>query len=498
MRLCERAAPAAAAAQRPPPTAPPPPPPPPSPPPSPPQPPPPPARCRRRRRRGALALADALFSAGVVAPTVVGYWRGTWCLMDWFVGEWAWAPSLAAGLAGHLLFTLGQHWLAAAGALLWGAPGRRPGERCEGAAAAATLSVPAADGARRCGRRLAGIVASRLYTAVFGFCCVNTWRGMYKLLDQHTGLDPRVVLAITLFGVTALVALRTLRNISSPPFTLVTDCADGYFDVRTMFRVPSTRHTYLYVLDCLFSVLVVGTLVVFVWRGVWTLLDLYLYPDQPPESSWASLALGYAIVGVTFALQPLLKRLCARLSGLCRLLVADVYLFFAFLGTVNLWRGFWNLLNEYFLVEQPLLSFWVTHVVCLLLLMLLNCSNSILVRGVYIDAEEDGGKCVDFPTHYLRLFVKERRGLAAEGAAEEQLERILPANGTTAVTLVAAAPPAPAPAPAPAGKAALAGAGAGATDGLTAPPGALALYPPSLPSNHLPLAALLAPPKSAL
>lgn len=56
--------------------------------------------------------------------------------------------------------------------------------------------------------------------------------------------------------------------------------------------------------------------------------------------------------------------------------------------------------------------------------MLLNCSNSVLVRGVYIDAEEPAGECVVFPCHYLRLFFhrertkkRHRRALAAAAAA---------------------------------------------------------------------------------
>jgi hypothetical protein len=53
---------------------------------------------------------------------------------------------------------------------------------------------------------------------------------------------------------------------------------------------------------------------------------------------------------------------------------------------------------------NPEASYWITHAGCLLVLVLINCSNSILVRGVYIDAEEEGGKCVVFPCYYLRLF----------------------------------------------------------------------------------------------
>jgi hypothetical protein len=59
--------------------------------------------------------------------------------------------------------------------------------------------------------------------------------------------------------------------------------------------------------------------------------------------------LGYAIVLLTFSLQTPLKSLCGRLEGFWRVCVVDVYLFFSFCGTVNVWRGIWMLLNIYFL-----------------------------------------------------------------------------------------------------------------------------------------------------
>lgn len=103
-----------------------------------------------------------------------------------------------------------------------------------------------------------------------------------------------------------------------------------------------------------------------------------------------------------------MRYICARLQErlLARLMVADSFLLLSFLGTVNVWRGIWNALDLWLLPNNPELSRWITHVGCFLLLVLLNCSNTILVRGVYIDAEEEGGQCVVFPCHYLRLFFK--------------------------------------------------------------------------------------------
>lgn len=59
--------------------------------------------------------------------------------------------------------------------------------------------------------------------------------------------------------------------------------------------------------------------------------------------------IGYGIVGVTFSLQPVMKWACEKLEGFWRIIVADVFLFVSFIGTVNVWRGIWMLLDIYFL-----------------------------------------------------------------------------------------------------------------------------------------------------
>lgn len=51
----------------------------------------------------------------------------------------------------------------------------------------------------------------------------------------------------------------------------------------------------------------------------------------------------------------------------------------------------------------------ICHAVSFVFLAMLNCSNSVLVRGVYIDAEEPAGQCVIFPVYYIRLFVQKER-----------------------------------------------------------------------------------------
>jgi hypothetical protein len=45
--------------------------------------------------------------------------------------------------------------------------------------------------------------------------------------------------------------------------------------------------------------LIIGTAVISVWRGIWNLLDLYLYPSDIVISSIISIILGLGILIVT-------------------------------------------------------------------------------------------------------------------------------------------------------------------------------------------------------
>lgn len=59
--------------------------------------------------------------------------------------------------------------------------------------------------------------------------------------------------------------------------------------------------------------------------------------------------IGYGNVAITFALQPVMKWACDRLTGFWRVAVCDAFLFFSFIGTVNVWRGVWELLDIHFM-----------------------------------------------------------------------------------------------------------------------------------------------------
>ena len=49
----------------------------------------------------------------------------------------------------------------------------------------------------------------------------------------------------------------------------------------------------------LFLAIIVGTAVIAVWRGIWNLLDLYLYPNDIVLSSIISIVVGLVILVFT-------------------------------------------------------------------------------------------------------------------------------------------------------------------------------------------------------
>ncbi|XP_076658883.1 uncharacterized protein LOC143362521 isoform X1 [Halictus rubicundus] len=329
-----------------------------------------------------LSWIDALFALSFITPMIVGFWRGIWNLMDLHVQWFPHVLTFILGILIHMIFAIFRNCMHAR----VNRPSRK--KNCINKTFFKSLQI--------------------LYTYIFGVACNAQWRGGWFIFDYYLGSHVWAITGVLVILVTSLAILRSVRNVMAAPTIVLIDKFGFVFRFPTRYE-SNTRDWSLYLLDCAFSVGVVGTLVVFVWRGVWILVDLFLFPDDREYSAIGSLAIGYVIVTVTFCLQPLMRYVCARLQGLARLIVADGFLLLSFLGTVNVWRGIWNLLDLWLVPNNLELSCWITHVGCFVFLVLLNCSNSILVRGVYIDAEGEDGKCVAFPCHYLRLFFKVER-----------------------------------------------------------------------------------------
>jgi len=52
----------------------------------------------------------------------------------------------------------------------------------------------------------------------------------------------------------------------------------------------------------LFLYLAAVVAVVAMWRGLWGLMDIYLWPNNPKRSNWASFIIGFVIIAIALAL----------------------------------------------------------------------------------------------------------------------------------------------------------------------------------------------------
>ncbi|XP_065207207.1 uncharacterized protein fusl isoform X4 [Planococcus citri] len=219
---------------------------------------------------------------------------------------------------------------------------------------------------------------------VVTFWC-STWIALSKIFVFQPLIS--VYISVT-FGFTVLISFTALQK-----------------------QLQWKKNKFLYILDSIFSVFIVGTLVILVWRGAWCLLDQTIFPGNETYllSGWISLGIGYSIVFATFALQRFMKILIRMYHGWKRLVIIDTYVVISFCGTINIWRGIWILLEEYVNLENSLTNCVILHFLSFFILVIFNSSNTLLVRGVYIDAEENGEDCVEFPCYYFRLRFQEKQ-----------------------------------------------------------------------------------------
>ncbi|KAL1488456.1 hypothetical protein ABEB36_014927 [Hypothenemus hampei] len=138
-----------------------------------------------------------------------------------------------------------------------------------------------------------------------------------------------------------MFAMRCLRNLNSPPFEISLDYGDDMFLFPSMFKV--NKKSKLFMLDCLFSTVIIITLVVVVWRGVWTFMDFYFENNGIPDF-WS-----YPIILIVFLIQLFILKLSRKLSRIPKLCLQNVYVIIALIGTISVWRGIWEILDQYFL-----------------------------------------------------------------------------------------------------------------------------------------------------
>ncbi|XP_069117795.1 uncharacterized protein [Argopecten irradians] len=323
-----------------------------------------------------ISMANALINLAIVSPLVVCFWRGTWELMDVYLFPddfelTAWI-SVAIGNAIIFLFSIFQGYFSNLNKI------KNP---------------------------FIYFVFSRLHIYLLGFGCVNQWRGVWFLQDHYTGKTWQSATGSTIIGVSVLSCMRCLSGIIASPLLLCRDNdKEDMFVVTRRFSseaVPSVK----FVLDVCLTVFGINNLVVFFWRGSWSLLDLFLFPDSITVSGAYSFIISFCLALPVLLGQHGVQRLSQyfhKRAFLLQFLVEDTFLMVAGFLAVCHWRGAWFLQNGFLLPDNKVLSVWVSHTVGSVGLVVLFSSRSYLTSGCFMDTTIHKMESPTFDIQFLR------------------------------------------------------------------------------------------------
>lgn len=147
---------------------------------------------------------EAIVSTALVTPLVIGHWRGTWMLLEYYGIPW-WMCFLTGSIL-HFIFALLKDFLQ---------------EYFSNKKQEYLLIL---------------LLVSRVYTWVFGIACASHWRGGWMMLEEYLRREIGSVIAVTLLSLAMLSAMKTLRNVNFSPFNISVDGLEPGFTFPTMFR----------------------------------------------------------------------------------------------------------------------------------------------------------------------------------------------------------------------------------------------------------------------
>lgn len=269
-------------------------------------------------------------------------------------------------------------------------------------------------------RQDAGYVAfflfTRLYNYVMAVANVFLYASVQVFYEEYVGeegVDSLTGNAGWAAAVLVVIySLRIARAQISSPFVVCLDSRAEKDWFSFSFYFERSRHLLPdRLLNAVFSVVVVSSILNVYWIALGFTFDLAIYPTCVMSSVVASCVIGYVIIGVLKLSTKATADVSTKLEesgrhGL-KLLVEDVYMFGANFSVILLWKG---LNSNAMLVSRavgPLLMLdpcvvaVCNQILAFLVMALLDVSCLVVFKGPSIDGTLTEGRGVDFDTQYL-------------------------------------------------------------------------------------------------
>jgi len=326
-----------------------------------------------------LSLADFLWSSMVVAPLVILYWRGSWDLLDDLVFpfpkegsiklEDSPHPAIRKQLSGLVCYLVG---------LL--------------VRISLDLSKFHIGEFLHTKSKYIRLTCSWIFNAVYALAGVSFWRGVWFLMKLDIGVGTVQLLVVLCGSLAVLIFTNVPKSLISPPLAISLDKHEVTFQNGTFFRKTPDAGCW-FLIDVIFTNLVIRQLIVFCWWSLWSLENKFLCKNymgiKEFNVSYDSLFLGYVGAILTVALDKLIQTVSIPklyIKNPAATLVACL----AFFSSVNVWRGVWSMLDHYFL---PHLdhdeNYIIGHIAGIVALTGMMVANTISNDSIVLDSETE-------------------------------------------------------------------------------------------------------------
>jgi len=332
-----------------------------------------------RTRGWLLCLADFCWSSMVIAPLVVLYWRGSWDLLDDVVYppekegsiklEDAPHPGIQKQMSGLICYLVGLFIR-----ITFDLAKFHVGEFLRNKSKWIRLSC------------------SWVFNAVYALAGVSFWRGVWFLMRLDVGVGTFQLLIVLCGSLAVLIFTKVPKSLISPPLAISLDKHEVTFQNGTFFRKTPEAGCW-FLIDVIFTNLVIRQLIVFCWWSLWSLENQFLLKNHIGmadfDVSYDSLLLGYAGAMLSLCLDKLIQNLTTTKLYIVRP-AATLVTVLAFFSSVNVWRGVWSMLDHYFLptIAQDE-NYIIGHIVGIVALTAIMVANTISNDSIVLDSETE-------------------------------------------------------------------------------------------------------------
>lgn len=127
--------------------------------------------------------------------------------------------------------------------------------------------------------------------------------------------------------------------------------------------------SFSHLFDILFSLLIVGPLVVIYWVTTWKICDIFIKPEEPQLSATISFVIGFSgQFALVFYQDLITKSLKFKKCKFLNLIVSKLYALFAALTCISFWRGVWKFIDIFSPSDQISIALNVAQNLLILIL----------------------------------------------------------------------------------------------------------------------------------